>query len=62
MTLTFTIGHDQCDHCRGSADGCAARRMFTKGELCCRRCTHDDPDNECPPNKASIAHFLGGIH
>ena len=54
MSLTFTVGHDQCDHCRGSADGCTARKLFAQGEPCCRRCSHpDDPaDNECPPNNA----------
>ena len=61
MTLTFTIGADQCDHCRGSADGCAARKLFANGEPCCRRCSHsDDPaDNECPPNNALMVHPFG---
>ena len=62
--LTFNVATDPCASCRGSADGCAARKLFAKGEPCCRRCSHsDDPaDNECPPNNTSMRHFLGGIN
>ena len=59
--LTYTPTADPCDHCPSSQAGCAARQQFAKGERCCRRCTHDPPDNECPPsnaNNASMGRFF----
>jgi len=60
VTMTYTPTTGPCANCRGSADGCAARKMFAQGEPCCRRCSHDDPtDNECsPPNKASMGRLF----
>ncbi len=40
MTPTATADRGpECDHCRGSADGCAARQAARSGR-CCRLCTH----------------------
>jgi len=41
-TMTPTVSADRgpvCDHCQGSADGCAARQAARSGR-CCRACTH----------------------
>ncbi len=46
-----TSDRGTCDHCRGSADGCEARRAARFGR-CCRLCTHgpaDDDGNRRPP-------------
>ena len=62
MTLTWPPVTDPCDQCPSSREGCEARQLFARGERCCRRCSHGDPDNEQPPNNAnnaSIGHFFG---
>jgi len=33
----------ECDHCRGSRDGCQARQAARYGR-CCRLCTHGPYD------------------
>ena len=65
LALPLALRPDRCDHCpssREGCEGCEARQAFAKGERCCRRCTHDPADNECPPNNTSMRHFLGGIN
>ena len=63
MTLPpFAPVTDRCDHCPGSGEGCTARQQFAKGERCCVRCTHGDPDSEWPPSNAPMGRFLGGIN
>ena len=45
MTLPFAPVTDRCEHCPSSQEGCVARQQFAKGERCCVRCTHGDPDD-----------------
>jgi len=46
-----TTDRGTCDYCKGTADGCRARRAAGFGR-CCRLCTHgpaDDDGNAAPP-------------